>query len=72
MKSVVNEIAIKDKLLWSIEEASKMTGIGVNRLRELASIQDNSWWVVKVGINGGKTFIKKRQFEKFINNATNL
>lgn len=56
------EVAIKDKLNLTLEEAAEYSNIGINKLRELANRPSCSF-VIYVG---RKRLIKRRKFEEFI------
>lgn len=61
-------VPIKDKLNLTIEEAAAYSGIGMNRIEGL--IKDPKCpFVLYVG---RKRLIKRKQFEKFIENTLEL
>ncbi len=62
------EVAIKDKMNLSIEEAAAYSGIGMNKLRELTK----SPFCDFVLYVGKKTLIKRVPFEEYINRATEV
>ena len=49
--------------MLTIEEASKYSGIGINKLRQLISADRNANFIVK---NGNKSLIKRKMFESYI------
>lgn len=68
MSSEHYEVAIKDKMNLSIEEAAAYGGIGMNKLRELTK----SPFCDFVLYVGKKTLIKRVPFEEYINRATEV
>ncbi len=68
MSSEHYEVAIKDKMTLSIEEAAAYSGIGMNKLRELTK----SPFCDFVLYVGKKTLIKRVPFEEYINRATEV
>ncbi|MBR1373747.1 helix-turn-helix domain-containing protein [bacterium] len=52
-----------NKYLLSVEEAAQYFGIGEKRLREYLSGHRNADFIV---LNGTKTLIKKKMFERYI------
>lgn len=57
----MEKIEIKDKILWTPEEASQMTNIGINKIREICD--KNPQIVV---MNGARRLIVKALFERFL------
>jgi len=57
-----NTVPIWEKLLLSVEEASKYSGIGKHRLREMLD-EDDCDFVVRKGTH---KLVKRKQFEKYI------
>ena len=68
MSSEHYEVAIKNKMNLSIEEAAAYSGIGMNKLRELTK----SPFCDFVLYVGKKTLIKRVPFEEYINRATEV
>lgn len=64
----MNEVPIKDKLNLTIEEAAAYSNIGINKLRELMNMPRCSF-VIYIG---RKRLIKRREFEKFIENQIEI
>ena len=60
-----SDVPIWEKYTLTIEEASKYFRIGENKLRRLAEKNINSGWVI---MNGNRLQIKRKQFEKIIDN----
>ena len=62
------EIAIKDKMTLSIEDAAAYSGIGMNKIREMTKspLCDFVLYV------GKKTLIKRVAFEEYINRAVEV
>lgn len=59
-------VPVWEKAVLTFEEASAYTGIGVNRLRELAKEQPFSPVFLRVGT---KSLLKRKQLESFIDRA---
>ncbi|HGN8325023.1 TPA: excisionase [Streptococcus pyogenes] len=57
------DIPIWERYTLTIEEASKYFRIGENKLRRLAEENKNANWLI---MNGNRTQIKRKQFEKII------
>lgn len=57
------KVPIWEKQTLNITEASEYFGIGESKLRELLNEHPTSNFVLK---NGNKTLVKRKQFEKFI------
>ena len=57
------EVPIWEKYTLTIEEAAKYFRIGENKLRRLAEENLSSGWVL---VNGNRLQIKRKQFEKVI------
>lgn len=61
-------VPIKDKLNLTIEEAAAYSNIGINKLRELMNMP-RCTFVIYIG---RKRLIKRREFEKFIENQIEI
>lgn len=59
------DIPVWEKYTLTIEEASKYFRIGENKLRRLAGENPHAGWLM---MNGNRIQIKRRQFEKVIDN----
>ncbi len=59
------DVPIWEKYTLTIEEASKYFRIGENKLRKLAEENLSANWVI---LNGNRIQIKRKQFEKVIDN----
>lgn len=59
------EVPIWEKYSLTIEEASKYFRIGENKLRKLAEENLNAGWVL---MNGNRIQIKRKKFEKVLDN----
>ena len=59
------DVPIWEKYTLTIEEASKYFRIGENKLRKLAEENLSANWVI---VNGNRIQIKRKQFEKVIDN----
>ncbi len=57
------DVPIWEKYTLTIEEAAKYFRIGENKLRRLAEENLNAGWVLQ---NGNRLQIKRKKFEKFI------
>ena len=57
-----SEVNIRDKILWTPEEASQMTGIGINKIRELSNGRDCPFvlWV------GNRRLIKRVKLDEYL------
>lgn len=62
------DVAIRDKVTLSIDEAAAYSGIGVNKIREMTKSPLCNF-VLYVG---KKTLIKRELFEEYINRATEV
>lgn len=67
-KGTRERIDIKDKLTLTIREAAEYSGIGINRIDELAK-RPNCSFVLYVG---KKKLIKRREFERFIEKSIEI
>ena len=63
------EIPIWEKYILSIEEAAAYFNIGINKIRRLAKNFENADWIL---YNGNRTYIKRKEFEKFISGLNNI
>ena len=61
------EVPIWEKMNLTIEEAAALFGIGQNKLREL--VKEQNTYTLDIGT---KKMIKRKQFEKFLENVTVL
>lgn len=64
----MKEVPIKDKLNLTIEEAAAYSNIGICKLNELAK-EPKCPFVLYIG---RKKLIKRKEFEKYIDNALEL
>ena len=62
-------VPVWEKAALTFEESSAYTGIGVNRLRELAKEQSSSNMFLRVGT---KSLLKRKQLESFIDRTSVL
>ena len=61
-------VPIHQKVTLTIEEAAAYSGIGVNKIRELANDPRN-----RIGLNiGRRMLIKRKEFEKLLTEKTYL
>ncbi len=63
-----NAIPLEKRILLTIPEAAKYTGIGVNRLRRLAN-KRNSKLIVWVG---ARKMFKRKQLDEYLENASSI
>lgn len=59
-------VPVWEKAALTFEEASAYTGIGINRMRELAKEHPSSNMFLRVGT---KSLLKRKQLESFIDRA---
>ncbi len=62
------KVPINEKLMLTFEEARDLTGIGINRIREMAKDPDCDF-VLHVG---KRSLIKRKRFEEFLNKTINV
>lgn len=62
------EVPISEKVLLTIEEAGAYSNIGINRIAEMAK-EPNCSFVLYVG---SKKLIKRREFEKYLENSIEI
>lgn len=60
-----HSISLEHKYLLTVKEASEYFNIGENKLRELTNDEDCPFVVW----NGNKRLIKRKEFEKFLDNS---
>lgn len=63
------QVQIKDKFCLTIEEASAYFNIGEKKLRKIVSDNLDSGFIIQ---NGVKFLVKRRQFEKFLDDLTSI
>ena len=61
-------VPLEQRILLTIPEAAKYTGIGVNRLRRLAN-KRNSKLIVWVG---ARKMFKRKQLDEYLENASSI
>ncbi|MFR7475491.1 excisionase [Frisingicoccus sp.] len=57
------EVNLENKFLLTFDEASKYFGIGENKLRNMASYEDNPDWIL---YNGCRRLIKRVRLEEIL------
>ena len=62
-------VQIKDKFCLTIEEASAYFNIGEKKLRKIVSDNLDSGFIIQ---NGVKFLVKRKQFEKFLDDLTSI
>ena len=65
MSKAVNPVPIYHKITLTIDEASELTNIGINRIDAMLRKQ-NCPFVLFVGL---KTVVKRKEFEKYLSKA---
>ena len=60
-------LPVSDKYLLTIEEAAEYFGIGQKRIRRLISLDPTARFILTVG---NRTQIKRKEFEKYIDEAS--
>lgn len=65
---MTGNVAIKDKLNLTIEEAAEYSNVGINKIAEMAR-RPGCPFVLYVG---RKKLIKRREFEKYLSDAIEL
>ena len=63
------QVQIKDKFCLKIEEASEYFNIGEKKLRKIVSENLDSGFIIQ---NGVKFLVKRKQFEKFLDDLTSI
>lgn len=63
------QVQIKDKFCLTIEEASSYFNIGEKKLRKIVSDNLDSGFIIQ---NGVKFLVKRKQFEKFLDDLTSI
>lgn len=62
------EVPLWKKLTLTFEEAAIYSGLGINKIRLLASLEDCPFALK----NGAHTIIKRTAFENFINSSNSI
>ena len=57
------EVPIQKKVLLTFPQAAKYSGIGENKLRELAEREECSDWIVR---NGNRKLIKRERLRDYL------
>lgn len=64
----MNNVPIHNKLCLTFQEAAEYSGIGINKLRELAANPST-----KIALHiGNRTLIKREFLQKYINSQTQI
>ena len=63
------QVQIKDKFCLTIEEASAYFNIGEKKLRKIVSDNLDSGFIIQIGV---KFLVKRKQFEKFLDDLTSI
>ena len=63
------QVQIKDKFCLTMEEASAYFNIGEKKLRKIVSDNLDSGFIIQ---NGVKFLVKRKQFEKFLDDLTSI
>lgn len=64
-----SKVEIKDKLNLTFEEAAAYSNIGINKIRHMAD-EPNCPFVLYIG--KGRRVIKRKEFEKYLEKATEV
>lgn len=64
----MSEVEIKDKILLTIREASLYSNIGINKLYAISKKPNCTFSVY----SGNKILIKRKSFEKYIENCVEI
>lgn len=64
-----NKISLSEKFLLSFEEAAKYFGIGEQKLRNMASLEENPKWVIQ---SGYRRLIKRVLLEEVLLKAETI
>lgn len=62
------ELDISKKVLLTLEEAARYTGIGINKLREISNAENCGF----VLWNGTKRMIKREKLERYLESAYSI
>jgi len=62
-------VELKDKLTWSIEEASRISGIGQRKLRDIYKTKHADSWRFNIGT---KFRIKSDQFIEWLSQVSDI
>lgn len=63
MPDKTNTVPIQNKVLLSFPQAAEYSGIGENKLREMAQLEECSGWILR---NGNRKLIKRVLFEEYL------
>ena len=66
---VDNHISVTEKYLLTVMESAQYFNIGENKLRNLAAANPNAKWYIK---SGNRILIKRKQFEKYLDNSAEV
>lgn len=69
MKNIAAKVNIADKFLLTFTEASQYFGIGENKLRSMASLEQNPDWLL---YNGSRQLIKRVRLEQILMTAETI
>lgn len=61
------DIPVWEKYTLTIDEAAQYFGVGTNKLRRLAELNNTADWRLE---NGNRTLIKRKQFERYIDSLS--
>lgn len=62
------DIDVSKKILLTLEEAAKYSGIGINKLREISNAENCGF----VLWNGTKRMIKREKLERYLESAYSI
>lgn len=69
--TVSKDVPIRDKFLLTIKESSLYFNIGENKMHKIANEYVDSEYKFVLQ-NGGRTMIKRKKFEDFLNQTTSI
>ena len=69
--TVSKDVPIRDKFLLTIKESSLYFNIGENKMYKIANEYVDSEYKFVLQ-NGGRTMIKRKKFEDFLNQTTSI
>ena len=68
MRRQENGVSVERKILLNLEEAAELTGLGMQKLREISNSEDCEFVVW----NGTKRMFKRRKLEEYLETAYSI
>lgn len=68
MRRQENVVSVERKILLNLEEAAELTGLGMQKLREISNSEDCEFVVW----NGTKRMFKRRKLEEYLEAAYSI